>query len=510
MQNRCVVVFVLISAVSLAVAQEPNPGLTLIAPSASFDTHLQDLDGNVVKTWHGSQRPRSFAYMLPDSSIIRPCRDTDGAFNITTAGGRIQRIDADDTIVWDYFFSDQTHQQHHDIEPMPNGNVLILAWELRTLQEAVDMGVVGATDDLWPTLIAEVEQDGPTGGNIIWEWHIWDHMVQDVDPGKPTYGVIADHPELLDMNSDTLNNSSDWVHENSVDYNPELDQVIFCSRRTCEFYIIDHSTTTAEAAGHTGGDSGRGGDFLYRWGNPRIYGRGTEGDQYIDIAHAVNWVDAGLPGAGNVLIFDNGDSGYSSVYEVTPPMEPDGTYTLDPVAAYGPASATWTYGGPGGFYGGATQCGAFRLPNGNTLITATVDGLVFEVTPAGATVWEYDDPGRISRALRYWDDTTAVPPNAGHMVLPSARLGPIHPNPFNPATVIGFEIDTATPVMLAVYDVQGRRVRILLDGIPMSAGAHRETWDGRDDRGDTLGSGVYFARMETPGVVATRKLTMLK
>jgi len=507
MLNRIIAAALLMTLVAPAVGQEPYEGVNLISLGNSYDTNLLDMDGNVIKIWHGSQRPKSFAYMLPDSTIVRPCKADNDVFTVNTAGGRIQMIDAADVIVWDYVFSDSTRMQHHDIEPMPNGNVLILAWELVSLQDALDMGVANATGDLWPTLIAEVEPVGATDGNIVWEWHNWDHLIQDVDPAGPNYGVVADHPELLDMNSVELGTSGDWVHENSIDYNPELDQVILSSRKTSEFYIIDHSTTTEEAAGHTGGNSGMGGDFLYRWGNPQVYGRGTTTDQFIDIAHAVNWIDEGLPGAGNVLIFDNGNSGYSVVYEITPPVEPDGTYTLETGLPYGPADATWSYGGPGGFYGGASQCGAFRLPNGNTLITSTGDNYIFEVTVDGTTVWDYTAAGSVKRALRYWDADVGVEPDG--VSERTAALSLAFPNPFNPKTTLAYSLDHEQTVELAVYNLRGELVAVLDRG-ERSAGEHKLVWDGTDATGDQVSSGAYFVRLTTETSEHVNKVMLLK
>lgn len=515
MLKHTVVLIALLIFTSLSFGQEPFEGLTLISPMDSWDSQLIDMNGTVAKTWHASQRPKSMAYLFADGSILRPCRDTGGVFAVPTAGGRIQRIDVNDNIVWDFYFSDENHQQHHDIEPMPNGNVLLLAWEIRTLAEAIAMGSQNVTADIWPTLIVEVEPVGATGGNIVWEWHFWDHLVQDVDPGKPNYGVVADHPELMNINSDLLGTSGDWIHGNAIDYNPELDQIAFSARKTDEIYIIDHSTTTEEAAGHTGGNCGMGGDLLYRWGNPQVYDRGAATDQFFFAVHGVNWIDADLPGAGNLLCLNNGDrpgtaDDYSTADEIVPPLAGNGTYTIAPDSAFGPAAPVWTYGGPGGFYGGPTHCGAFRLPNGNTLICATEDGYLFEVTAAGVIVWEYDHPARIARAQRYWDISTPVPPAEETLTLPSFRLGPIHPNPFTPATVIRYELAQAARVSLAIYDTRGRLVAALIRGESRAQGSHRVVWDGTNATGHAVVSGVYFARFATDDSATTRKLTLLR
>ena len=99
---------------------------------------------------------------------------------------------------------------------------------------------------------------------------------------------MAKHPELIDLNfrlsqvsGSAYEPSSDWMHSNGIDYNPELDQIVLSARNFSEVWIIDHSTTTAEAAGHGGGKSGKGGDLLYRWGNPRAWRTGTRDDQQL-------------------------------------------------------------------------------------------------------------------------------------------------------------------------------------------------------------------------------------
>ena len=83
------------------------------------------------------------------------------------------------------------------------------------------------------------------------------------------------------------------------------------------------------------------------------------------------------------------------------------------------------------------------------------------------------------------------------------------PNPFNPKTAIRFDLPAAGPAELAVYDVRGRRVRTLFQG-ELIAGTHEATWNGRDDSGRSLASGIYFARVTAQGHSLTRKLTLLK
>jgi hypothetical protein len=408
---------VLLAAPFPAASQQSFEGLTLVSPSFSTSTYLIDMAGSTVRTWHGAENPASTAYLLEDGSLLRPCIDPDGHFPGAGAGGRVQRIDADDSVIWDFTFSDSTHQQHHDIRPLSNGNILLIAWEKKTIEEAQAAGRQDIDNEMWPTLIVEVEPQEPTGGNIVWEWHLWDHLIQDVDPEKSNYGTVAEHPELMDINFGDVGlghqGIGDWIHANAVDYSEELDQIVFSSRSMNEFYVIDHSTTIDEAAGHTGGNAGRGGDLLYRWGNPQVYDRGTPADQQFQVVHGANWIDRGLPGEGNILVFNNGDrsgtaNDYSVVEEIVPPLESSLRYYIAPGAAFGPSGPAWTYGGPGGFYGGPVQCGAYRLPNGNTLVCKTNTGYVFEVTHSGTTVWDYDIPGRIARAPRYWVDLRAT------------------------------------------------------------------------------------------------------
>ncbi len=493
---------------SMMFGSEPWPGMTLLSQMNSNESVMIDMDGNVIKTWHGAGHPSSIAYYLSDGSILRPCKDLDATFDEMTAGGRIQLINENDQIEWDYLFSDSSYVQHHDVEPLPNGNVLLIAWERRTMEEAIDLGRTNIDGEMWPTLVVEVEPVGSTEGNIVWRWCLWDHLIQDEDSSKPGYGVISEHPELIDINYGNVGGpqgGGDWIHANAIDYNEELDQIVFSSRSFNEIFIIDHSTTTDEAAGHTGGTSDMGGDILYRWGNPQVYGRGTDADQYFSVVHGVNWIDEGLPGQGNLLCFNNGDwsgpsNDCSTVDEVVPPLNVSGTYNIEAGEAFGPQVPVWTYGESQGFYGGPTQCGAYRLANGNTLITSLEDNLVFEVDVAGSTVWEYScSGGGVARAQRYSEFTgiNGDANNTGELVMS------IFSNPVNESCTVDYLLDESGGVVLEVFDMSGRVIE-RQNSFDNSVGESSFVWNTF-----SLSEGCYLVTLESSGQRISRRVVVV-
>jgi len=399
-----------------------SPGGPAQNPGDPFYTFLLNTEGETEHIWENECGPASMPYLFPDSSILRPCRVPEPTMINGGVGGRLQHITWDGTVLWDFVLSNETYQHHHDIQPLPNGNVLLIAWEKKTAEEAYAMGrleINNPLNEFWADAIFEVQPDGLNGGIVVWEWHVWDHLIQDTDPELPNYGVIAEHPELININYTTVGSDGgggggqphgDWMHLNAVDYNEELDQIIFSSPRMNEFYIIDHSTTTEEAADHTGGNSGKGGDFLYRWGNSRVYNRGTQEDQQIFVIHGVNWVRQGLPGYGNILYYVNGNNSsqgqFSSVEELSPPLNNEGLYDIIPGQAFGPESPVWIFDDNQGFHS-QMQSGVFRLQNGNTLVTVAQHRRIFEVTLDGDILWDYTHPGTegiIPRAQKYRAD----------------------------------------------------------------------------------------------------------
>ena len=409
-------------------------GYTLFSPLPFGETYLIDHNGDLVRAWDtGLGLSPS---LLADGSVMHAA-DIAESPKFVWGGetGGVQRYDWDGNLIWEYTYSDGApefeYHLHHDFEVLPNGNVLMIAWERRTADEAVaagrDPNVLIA--ELHPLRLIEVEPVGLTGGNIVWEWNVWDHLIQEFDATKDNFGVVADHPELIDVNffdtSQFGDGTPDWLHTNSVHYNPDLDQILLSVRHFSEIWVIDHSTATAAAASHSGGNSGKGGDLLYRWGNPEAYDAGDADKQQLFFQHDARWIEPGLPGAGNILVFSNGPrpaGDISSVEEIVPPVDALGNYALTPGQAYGPTSPVWSYSDPGEFYS-VFVSGAQRLPNGNTLITSGSPGIVFEVTHHGETVWTYLNPVQSDGPLTQGDPR----PGLGLSVFRANRYAPDYP-----------------------------------------------------------------------------------
>jgi hypothetical protein len=512
----------------------------LFAPNSALYTDLVDNKGRLVHSWSSSYRPGLSCYLLEDGSLLRTAQVYAPAFPAGGAGGRVEAFDWDGSLTWSYDYVTALHCQHHDIEPMPNGNVLMIAWEIKTRAEAVAAGRDPALiqqGELWPDHVIEVD---PATDSIVWEWHVWDHLVQDFDPAKDNYDVVAQHPELADVNFVPHSGLADWTHTNSVDYNPDLDQIMLSVHNFGEAWVIDHSTATAEARGHTGGRRGMGGDILYRWGNPQTYRAGDSTDQRFFGQHDARWIEPGLPGAGHIMVFNNGfgrpDSNYSTVDEFIPACDSAGAYLRPlPGVPFGPAAAVWTYRAdpPSSFFSG-NMSGAHRLPSGNTFICCSQDGALLEVTPDARVVWRYinpvetgplyqgdrtsmvtqlfrgtrfepDYPGLAGRDLtpgypieRYRTPSSGIR-ESGRTRNPTASLW-AGPNPFGRQTTVHFSLPHATPAELGIFSVDGRLIRAL------PATGSQVVWNGDDDAGRPVDHGVYYCRLRGPCFVVSQKL----
>lgn len=420
-------VFCLVSFIPrVHVFAQSSEGYTLFGPLQGTDVQLIDATGGVVNKWTTNLLPGASAYLLKDGSLLRAGKITTNSTG--GAGGRIERIAWDGTRLWKFDLATETALLHHDFTPLPNGNILMIVWDIRTAPEALAAGRDPALThpaQVWGERIIEVRPTGDDGGEIVWEWRLWDHLIQDFDAAQQNFGAVAEHPELVDINYGASADASDWIHMNAIGYHPELDQIVVSSWYFNEIWIIDHSTTTEQAAAHGGGRWNHGGDLLYRWGNPAAYK--TAGEQMLFGQHNAHWIDAGLPGEGHILIFNNRPGqGYSSVEEIETPRNEDGSYRREAGAAFGPERPAWRHEGNGSpAYYSQYFSSAQRLSNGNTLITAGGAGLILEVDPAGQEVWRYElpvEPGgvptAIFRAYRYQASDAAMLANLPKPAVP--------------------------------------------------------------------------------------------
>jgi hypothetical protein len=367
---------------------DSKEGHFLYTPWHSKTTYLINETGVVNHTWHSNYYPLYDSYMGDNGSIY---------LAIDSGQGGVQKIAYDGTILWEYHYTRDSSFATHDIVPLPNGDFLIIMQEIKSRAQAIQAGRDPNTvsNQFYPNMLIQVNQTGPTSGDIVWEWHIWDHLIQDFDPTKDNYGDVSEHPELANINFDQYW-SPGWPYVNSVDYNPQFDQILISAHNFDEVWIIDHSTTTEEAVSHEGGQYGHGGDLLYRWGNPQTYDRGDGSDKKLYFQHQCCWVKPGLPGAGNILVFSNGNTRpggpLSSVDEITPDVNNEtGEYYLPPGGTYGPDDLTWQYILPHDLFSDGFG-GAQRMLNNNTLICSGWTGTFIEVTPDKQIVWTYINP----------------------------------------------------------------------------------------------------------------------
>ncbi len=377
-----------------------QPGYVLFAPLAYNKTYLIDKCGYMVHSWTSNYLPGNSVYFLPDGNLLRPGNTQNFSFPGGGRGGIIEKIDWNNNVIWSFLISNSQQLQHSDICPLPNGNILVIAWEAKGNAAAISAGRNPAMlgTDIWGEKIMEIQPTGNNTANIVWEWHTWDHLVQEYDSSKTNYGSVIQHPELINFNFENSGvTNPDWIHLNAVSYNPLLDEILVSSRYNSEVWIIDHSTTTADAATHSGGNHGKGGDLLYRWGNPAAYNQGNSPDQQFFAQHAAHWIPQGLKDEGAIMVFNNGTyrpgGEYSSVDIIKPVTDSSGNYLMGTHQTFLPDSIFWTYKAPvpGDFYA-MTTSGAQQLANGNTLICYGTKGTFFEIDSMKNIIWQYKCP----------------------------------------------------------------------------------------------------------------------
>ncbi len=376
---------------------------TLFAEIGSTETYLIDEAQTIVKTWTSTYNPGLSVYLLENGELLRTGSVSAGnrptAFSGGAGGmaGVIEIIDWDNTVLWTTTVATdaatgnatQGYLSHHDVEVLPNGNILVVVWEAKTAAEAIALGRDAVSDSyLWAGAVYEICRSSTlntcTDKEIVWSWSAWDHIVQDDDISiSATYVTdVNNYPDQIDLNFYS-SDAKDWTHINSVDYNADTDEILISVRGFSEYWVIDHSDTTP--------------GILSRVGNPTAYG--DPDNQVLFVQHDAQWIESGVPGAGNILVFNNGQGrpagNYSSVDEFC--------YSNAGCSTAGELVNSYSEGISGTFYADHIS-GAQRLPNGNTLVCEGTEGRVFEYDSTDTVIWDYTHGANMFRATRYYSD----------------------------------------------------------------------------------------------------------
>lgn len=367
------------------VNQEKSDGYTLIKPTSDSRVFLINNCGEVVNEWTSVATNTRNVYLLESGNLLQS--------NTLQAEMR----DWNNNLLWSLDYQSYFGWSiHHDIEPLPNGNFLVMIRDIYSDIEMFALGHANAYVNAVNVLerIVEIEPVGTSDANIVWEWKLIDHLIQDFDSSKPSFGVIADNPQRYNVNYNN-GNGSNPIHANAIDYNPVLDQIALSARHLSEVFILDHSTTTTQAATNSGGIYGKGGDFLWRWGNPEVYNQGNVSDRKLGRQHDIKWILDG-PDAGKLSVFSNDGYGSdltASSIHIIDQNANNGVYSMD-AGRFLPNDYYWSWDGTimsEVMHAGA-QCGVQILPNGNALINESDIGRISEVTNIGDVVWVYRIP----------------------------------------------------------------------------------------------------------------------
>lgn len=353
---------------------------TLAVENGGTVSYLLDKAGNKIKEWQFEDNLGNDLELLPNGKLFGIFKVDNPVITFGGYGGIIKILDTDGTTDWEFEYASENYIAHHDVELLPNGNVLFIVWEKISITEAQANGVM-TTTPIYPETLIEVD---PSNNTIVWQWRSFDHIIQDVEATALNFGSVSLNPQLIDFNYDLVDNG-DLMHANGIDYDAEKDIIYLSVNYYSEIWVIDHSTTTAEAATNSGGNYNKGGNLLYRFGNPSTY-KNTEGVRLFYNNHFPNLLEDDEPGLGNMLVYMNGvNTNQSVVYELDIPD----TFNLTPNVNNEP-NVIWSFTDPELFHGRIS--GAVRLKNGNTLI-AEGDYGFWEVTENGDVVWKYNGLG---------------------------------------------------------------------------------------------------------------------
>ena len=356
----------------------------LFAGNGGTDILLMDKELNIIHYWNTSSRLGNDFQLMPNGDLLGlfKAKGNENREDICFGGcgGSIQILDKNGTIIWQFDdFATDKRMLHHDVELLPNGNILALSWEFLSRSDAKSLGIDTNTD-LYYESIFEINW---TTNDVVWEWHSIDHMVQDNDPSKPNYGNISESYHRIDFNyylDCCGSDNGDIMHANGFDYDAERNLIYLSVNFYNEVWVIDHSTNTSQAADSSGGFYDLGGDLVYRFGNPAAHA--SNGTVLFNKNHHPNLIkDEQINGFGNIIIFSNSGGGenQSIIYELALPTDEYGSTQSAP-------EVVWSYTNESLY--SRIVSGAVR-GKGNTTYIAEGDFGIWEVTPDGQVAWQF-------------------------------------------------------------------------------------------------------------------------
>ncbi len=475
-------------------------GYTLFYPQYQSDVFLINECGELLHQWVAENQasgPGAVAYLLENGNLIKAISPNAGTGG---GGGLLQILNWENEILWTYEASDSLRQQHHDIHVMPNGNILIINWERMDFDAMLAHGFDTSSYIQTELFFDGIQEINPQTDSIVWEWHAWDHLIQDYDASKLNFGNVAQHPEKIDINyQDFTFQKPDFLHSNGIDYNEELDQILLSVRNFNEVWIIDHSTTTAEAASSLGGNSGRGGGLLFRWGNPHAYKAATLEQQKLFRQHDAQWIDDFVDSTyqyfGKIALFNNALPEQISLGQIIAPQWDVATQSYqNEDNLFFPFDFAATFSHPEVAKGYSTSASSIQiLGNGHVVMCAARQGRSFELSPEGELVWEYLTPLKFGQAIpqgtplnlsdnftfqvqRYPDDFPAfagkdltpkgyieLEPNADFCAVVNVEniekenTFQVYPNPASDKIVL--QKEGIKPISIEIYNSTGQKIK---------------------------------------------------
>ena len=355
----------------------------ILFSGADEKTHLVDMTGGEVHRWDHQGFPSTLLDPRltggkPGHVLVQTETVSDTATGTTPGQASLFRnktiaeLDWDGSTVWQW--GDKApggaERQHHDWSRLGNGNTLVLA--------SLDHPVAGFT---LPSVQDDVIYEVAPGGDIVWRWVASEHL-DELGFSADELALVRKSPsaDYFHVNNMKPLGPNHWFDAGDQRFHPE--NVIIDSRNANFIAIIDKKT--GKVVWHLGPHFALPAPGA-KAGLPRPV------DQ-ISGQHDAHLIPAGLPGAGNLLVFDNqGEAGYPPVpLKVFPASR---VLEINPVTQ----EIVWSYSGddsgrPAWSFHSSFISNARRLPNGNTFIDEGMNGRFFQVTPQGDIVWEYVSP----------------------------------------------------------------------------------------------------------------------